>query len=55
MASFPREQLEDWVQRWLQVNRDAEKAGDWATYGTDIQRLGQIIGQLTQSSGKTTK
>jgi len=46
MASFPRQQLEDWVQRWLQVNRDAEKAGDWkpladfysddATYGWNI-------------------
>ena len=44
MAS--REQLEDWVSRWLQVNRDAEKAGDWkpladfysddATYGWNI-------------------
>lgn len=44
MAS--REQLEDWVNRWLQVNRDAEKAGDWkpladfysddATYGWNI-------------------
>jgi len=46
MPSFPREQLEDWVERWLQVNRDAEKAGDWkpladfysddATYGWNI-------------------
>ena len=46
MASFPRQQLEDWVQRWLQVNRDAEQAGDWkpladfytndATYGWNI-------------------
>ncbi len=46
MASFPRQQLEDWVQRWLQVNRDAETAGDWkpladfysddATYGWNI-------------------
>ena len=44
--SLPREQLEDWVERWLQVNRDAEKAGDWkpladfyaddATYGWNI-------------------
>jgi hypothetical protein len=44
MAS--REQLEDWVQRWLQTNRDAEAAGDWkpladfysddATYGWNI-------------------
>ncbi len=46
MPAFPREQLDDWVQRWLQVNRDAEKAGDWkpladfyaddATYGWNI-------------------
>ena len=46
MARLPREQLEDWVERWLQVNRDAEKAGDWkpladfyaddATYGWNI-------------------
>ncbi|MCX2928872.1 nuclear transport factor 2 family protein [Mycobacterium sp. CVI_P3] len=44
MAS--REQLEDWVQRWLQANKDSEKAGDWknlaefytedATYGWNI-------------------
>src|ERR1700752_1635387 len=46
MARLPREQLEDWVERWLQVNRAAEKAGDWqpladfyaddATYGWNI-------------------
>ena len=46
MTSFPRAQLEDWVERWLQVNRDAEAAGDWkpmadfytedATYGWNI-------------------
>jgi hypothetical protein len=44
MAS--REQLEDWVQRWLKANQDAEAAGDWkpladfytedATYGWNI-------------------
>jgi hypothetical protein len=44
MAS--REQLDDWVQRWLQANRDSEAAGDWknladfytedATYGWNI-------------------
>lgn len=44
MAS--REQLDDWVERWLQANRDAEAAGDWtpladfyaedATYGWNI-------------------
>ncbi len=44
MAS--REQLEDWTQRWLQANRDAEAVGDWkpladfytedATYGWNI-------------------
>ncbi len=27
MAS--REELEDWVDRWLKVNREAEEAGDW--------------------------
>jgi len=41
-----RDQLDDWVQRWLQANKDAEKAGDWkpladfyaddATYGWNI-------------------
>lgn len=44
MAS--REQLEDWVARWLKANQDAEAAGDWkpladfytedATYGWNI-------------------
>ncbi|BBZ02634.1 hypothetical protein MCHIJ_20710 [Mycolicibacterium chitae] len=44
MAS--REQLEDWVERWLKANQDAEAAGDWkplaefftedATYGWNI-------------------
>jgi hypothetical protein len=46
MASFTRAALDDWVQRWLQANRDAEAAGDWtgladfyaedATYGWNI-------------------
>ena len=27
MAS--REQLDDWVARWLQANKDSEAAGDW--------------------------
>ena len=45
-ASFTRAQLDDWVERWLQTNRDAEAAGDWtpladfysedATYGWNI-------------------
>jgi hypothetical protein len=44
MAS--REQLDEWVDKWLQANRDAEAAGDWkpladfytedATYGWNI-------------------
>ena len=41
MATLPREQLEDWVERWLQVNRDAEKAGDWkplADFYADVER-----------------
>lgn len=46
MAALPREQLEDFVQRWLDANRAAERAGDWtgladfyagdATYGWNI-------------------
>ena len=46
MAALPREQLEDFVQRWLDANRAAEQAGDWtgladfyaddATYGWNI-------------------
>ncbi len=40
---YPREEMEEMVERWLQANRDAEAAGDWrpmaelyaedATYG----------------------
>jgi uncharacterized membrane protein (UPF0182 family) len=33
----------------------AEKAGDWASYGTDINRLGQIIDQLAKPSAAATK
>ena len=46
MAVLPREQLEDFVQRWLAANREAEHRGDWtplaefyaedATYGWNI-------------------
>ena len=46
MPSLPREQLENWVQRWLEANRLAEKEGNWkpladfyaddATYGWNI-------------------
>ena len=43
MPEYPRAELEEMVERWLQVNKDAEAAGDWtvlaqmyaedATYG----------------------
>lgn len=43
MAAFPREEMEEMVERWLEANRRAEQAGDWkpmadmytedATYG----------------------
>lgn len=32
MAAYPREELEDMVERWLEANRDAEKVGDWSTH-----------------------
>ena len=45
-SSARRSQLDDWVERWLQANKDAEAAGDWkpmadfytedATYGWNI-------------------
>jgi hypothetical protein len=46
MVALPREQLEDFVTRWLETNREAERQGDWtpladfyaedATYGWNI-------------------
>lgn len=30
--SYPREELEEMLERWLQANVDAEKAGDWTSY-----------------------
>ncbi len=29
MPAFPREELEEMVERWLQANKDAEASGDW--------------------------
>jgi hypothetical protein len=29
MAAYPRAELEEMMERWLQANRDAEKEGDW--------------------------
>ena len=29
MPEFPREELEEMVERWLEVNRKAEASGDW--------------------------
>lgn len=46
MPTFERADLDDWVERWLQINRDAEATGNWrllgdfyaddATYGWNI-------------------
>ena len=30
--SYPRKELEEMVERWLQANIDAEKAGDWTKH-----------------------
>jgi hypothetical protein len=30
MSGFPRQELEDMVQRWLDTNRHCEEIGDWA-------------------------
>jgi hypothetical protein len=45
MAS--REELENWVEQWLDANREAEKAGDWkplADFYTDDATYGWNIG-----------
>jgi hypothetical protein len=47
MTVASREQLEDWVQRWLKANQDAEAAGDWkplADFYTDDATYGWNIG-----------
>ena len=44
---FPRDELEDVVDRWLQANRDAENSGDWrnlAAFYTDDATYGWNIG-----------
>jgi len=32
MAQYPREELEEMVERWLAANRNAEKEGNWPKY-----------------------
>jgi len=47
MPSLPREMLEDFVQRWLEANREAERKGDWtglADFYTDDATYGWNIG-----------
>jgi len=47
MPSLPREQLEDFVERWLEANREAERKGDWRGLGdfyTDDATYGWNIG-----------
>jgi SnoaL-like domain len=47
MPSLPREQLEHFVERWLEANRDAERTGDWrvlADFYTDDATYGWNIG-----------
>jgi hypothetical protein len=47
MPSFPREELEDVVQRWLDANKLSEQTGDWrglADFYTDDATYGWNIG-----------
>jgi hypothetical protein len=46
-SSSKREALDGWVERWLQANKDSEKAGDWknlADFYTDDATYGWNIG-----------
>lgn len=47
MPAFPRDELEDVVDRWLAANRSAESTGDWrglAAFYTDEATYGWNIG-----------
>src|ERR1700741_476300 len=53
MPSFPREDLDKWVEQWLETNRECERKGDWkpladfypddATYGWNIGRKEDVM------------
>ena len=53
MPAFPREELEEMMQRWLDANRRAEEIGDWriladlftedATYGWNLGPTGEFM------------
>jgi len=44
MAHYPREEIEEMIRRWLEANRDSEKAGEWA------HRLGQMYSEDAEYS-----
>jgi uncharacterized membrane protein (UPF0182 family) len=48
LATLPPGQLATEAQATYQRAIAAQRAGDWAAYGTEITRLGQILEQLTQ-------
>lgn len=46
-SGFPRQELEDVVERWLAANRESERTGDWrnlANFYTDDATYGWNIG-----------
>jgi hypothetical protein len=47
MSAFPREELEDVMKRWIDVNEEAERIGDWrilASFYTDDATYGWNVG-----------
>ena len=47
MPSLPREDLDKWVEQWLEANRECERKGDWkplADFYTDDATYGWNIG-----------
>ena len=47
MPSLPREDLDKWVEQWLETNRECERKGDWkplADFYTDGATYGWNIG-----------
>ncbi len=50
LAAMPPAQLAADAQATYQRAIDAQRAGDWATYGAEITRLGQILELMAKSS-----
>jgi len=49
MSTLPPAQLTAEAQATYQRAIDAQRAGDWAKYGAEITRLGQLLDLIAQT------